>query len=77
MPAIREVGAENISINLDGTYGYGSSFLEEAFGGLLREKVINKAEAASLAGNLVSEEDPSLIEEIQTYLEEASAQDSE
>ena len=27
-----------VSVNLDGTLGYGSSFLEEAFGGLIREK---------------------------------------
>ncbi len=27
-----------VTINLDGTLGYGSSFLEEAFGGLIREK---------------------------------------
>ena len=26
-----------VEVNLDGTLGYGSSFLEEAFGGLIRE----------------------------------------
>jgi len=29
---------EVVEINLDGALGYGSSFLEEAFGGLVREK---------------------------------------
>ena len=33
-PALRR--AERIVVALDGTMGYGSSFLEEAFGGLLR-----------------------------------------
>ena len=28
---------ESVTIELDGTLGYGSSFLEEAFGGLVRE----------------------------------------
>ena len=27
-----------LEVNLDGALGYGSSFLEEAFGGLIREK---------------------------------------
>lgn len=29
---------DKVEINLDKTLGYGSSFLEEAFGGLIREK---------------------------------------
>jgi STAS-like domain of unknown function (DUF4325) len=29
---------DQVEINLDETLGYGSSFLEEAFGGLIREK---------------------------------------
>ncbi|WP_430434285.1 STAS-like domain-containing protein [Methyloversatilis sp.] len=34
-PALRK--AEEVVIDLDGTLGYGSSFLEEAFGGLVRQ----------------------------------------
>jgi hypothetical protein len=29
---------DHVEVNLDGTLGLGSSFLEEAFGGLIREK---------------------------------------
>ena len=29
--------SEKVEVDLDGTLGYGSSFLEEAFGGLIRE----------------------------------------
>ena len=29
---------DHVDVNLDGALGYGSSFLEEAFGGLIREK---------------------------------------
>lgn len=35
VPALE--GASAVEINLDGALGYGSSFLEEAFGGLVRE----------------------------------------
>lgn len=34
LPALR--AGKNISIDLDGAVGFGSSFLEEAFGGLVR-----------------------------------------
>ena len=33
-----------VEINLDGALGYGSSFLEEAFGGLVREKGLKMAD---------------------------------
>lgn len=35
VPALKE--GKSLVVNLDGTLGYGSSFLEEAFGGLVRE----------------------------------------
>ena len=36
-PALRATKPDDIvEVNLDGTMGYGSSFLEEAFGGLVR-----------------------------------------
>ncbi|MFB9242347.1 STAS-like domain-containing protein [Massilia antarctica] len=34
LPALR--GGKRISVDLDGAVGFGSSFLEEAFGGLVR-----------------------------------------
>jgi hypothetical protein len=36
VPALRST-AEKVVVELDGTLGFGSSFLEEAFGGLVRE----------------------------------------
>ncbi|ENQ9241013.1 STAS-like domain-containing protein [Pseudomonas aeruginosa] len=70
LKALREHPDEDISINLDGTAGYGSSFLEESFGGLIRagipyERVIRLCE------HLISTEDDSLIEEIREYIKEA------
>ena len=56
---------EIIEINLDGTYGYPVSFLEEAFGGLARkygsEYVLSKLD-------FISKEDPFLIDEIKEYI---------
>lgn len=60
---------EIISIELDGTIGYGSSFLEEAFGGLVRKLKLTPDQIQKQI-KLISE-DPSLIEEIKTYIEDA------
>jgi hypothetical protein len=65
LPALR--GAEVVEVILDGTEGYGSSFLDEAFAGLLREHGFT-AEAFNKRVQLVSEEDPSFLEEIAGYI---------
>lgn len=56
---------EQLTIDLDGGYGYPTSFLEEAFGGLAR-KYGSASVLATL--NFVSRDEPSLIEEIQGYI---------
>lgn len=62
--------SENIPIVivLDGARGYGSSFLEEAFGGLVRE-----GHSAQSIKSLISFEskDQSLVNEILEYIENA------
>jgi hypothetical protein len=59
---------EKVIVLLDDTAGYGSSFLEEAFGGLVRlgysERKINSIIS-------VQSEDPSLLEEIEEYIHDA------
>lgn len=54
-----------ISIILDGTEGYATSFLEEAFGGLARQfgkqRCLDRLE-------FISEEDKLLIDEIKNYI---------
>lgn len=56
-------------VNLDDTDGYATSFLDETFGGLARkygkELVLNKIE-------FISHEEPYLIEEIKSYMNEKS-----
>jgi len=60
-----------IEINLDDTEGYGSSFLEESFGGLVRVHKISSADLLSRI-SFISLEDPSLVEEIESYIKDAA-----
>lgn len=60
---------EVLFIDLDGTEGYATSFLEEAFGGLARLypdiNILNFLE-------FKSEDEPLLIQEITLYIQEAN-----
>ncbi len=66
---------EKLTVNLDGTAGLGTSFLEESFGGLVR---VDKFDVDSLENtlNFISEEDPDYITEIWSYINEAYEQES-
>ena len=72
LPKVREAIAQKcfLVVNLDGTSGYGTSFLEESFGGLIREDKIDLATLDSIL-TLVSAEEPDLLTEIREYLEDA------
>jgi hypothetical protein len=59
-----------VSVNFDGVFGFGSSFLEETFGGLVR-KGVSEENLRKLVENLKAEEDPSLILEVKQYIKEA------
>ena len=59
-------------IDLDGTAGFGTSFLEEVFGGLIREDGVALSDFRSVV-ELKSTEEPGLIKEINGYLEKAEA----
>jgi hypothetical protein len=63
-PALRI--ADVVEIELDGVAGYGSSFLEEAFGGLVRTHVISAVDATKRIRLLTT--DQSLVTEIQSYM---------
>lgn len=58
----------DLTINLDGTEGYGSSFLEECFGGLIR---YNNDPDLVRGIKFISEEEPELIDEVKEYIEDA------
>ncbi|MCK6417385.1 MAG: STAS-like domain-containing protein [Alphaproteobacteria bacterium] len=61
---------DEIMVEMDGTEGYGSSFLDEAFGNLVRKEKIDKAIILKKL-KFISKDDPSLIDEINVYINEA------
>lgn len=58
-------------IDLDGASGYGTSFLEEVFGGLIREEHFKYEELKGCL-KIKSDEEPELIDEIWEYIKDAS-----
>lgn len=69
--AIRE--GKRLIVDLDGTAGYGTSFLEEAFGGLIREERMDVSKVISTLA-YVSQEEDYLIDDIKEYIEDAASQ---
>jgi hypothetical protein len=67
-PALRAGG--DVLIDMDATDGYGSSFLEEAFGGLVRLCGFT-ADDLHRRLHLKSDEDESFIEEVWDYIDSA------
>jgi hypothetical protein len=61
---------DSVMVILDGTEGYGSSFLEEAFGGLVRHKHFTSDDLQRKL-HLQSNDDPSLPDEIWGYINRA------
>lgn len=69
-PKFKEAIEKNqkLVIDLDGGYGYPTSFLEEAFGGLARiydkKQILENIE-------FISQDEPILVEEIKEYINNA------
>lgn len=59
-----------LEVILDGSAGYSTSFIEESFGGLIRN---NQMTLDEIRDNMIiiSEEDPTYIDDINLYLENA------
>lgn len=74
-PALKQAisNDEILTVVLDGTAGLGTSFLEESFGGLIRNDKFS-LDTLQKYINFVSEEDPDYITEINQYISEANAQ---
>ena len=72
MRTIKSIENEKLKIDLDGGYGYGSSFLEEAFGGLIRDLDEDYKQALEII-QIKSNDEPSLIEDITKYIKDAIA----
>ncbi|MBO4843959.1 MAG: STAS-like domain-containing protein [Bacteroidales bacterium] len=73
-PRLKQAIEEGVKLEviLDGSAGYSTSFIEESFGGLIRT---NKLTLKQLEDNLIiiSEEDPSYLDDIKKYLNNAWA----
>lgn len=61
---------DQVTVCLDGTMGYGSSFLEGAFGGLVRVEGFTSEDLHHRL-NFISNDDPTLITEIWSYIDKA------
>jgi hypothetical protein len=59
---------QNITINLDGGYGYPTSFLEEVFTNLVKDF---KTQKILKMINIISEDEPSLVLDIERYMKNA------
>lgn len=70
IPALEQNGT--VTVRLDGVMGYGSSFLEEVFGGLLRSERVKQSERLRnldlKAVIRLESRDRSLVDEIVEYL---------
>ena len=60
---------EHIVVDLDGTVGYGSSFLEEAFGGVVR--ALRLPADVILQRLTLKSSDPAIVEEVKQYIVDA------
>lgn len=61
--------AGKVVVILDGTLGYGSSFLEEAFGGLVRKRLFTVEQLREKL--VVRGSDQSVVDEIWSYITDA------
>lgn len=65
--------SDELIINLDGAYGFPPSFLEEAFGGLIRKYDYDGLELKKVL-KFVAKDEPKLIMDIFSYIEDAEKQ---
>ena len=63
-----EKSDDTLEIDFDGTYGFGTSFLEEAFGGLVRKY---KKRGVWQHLRIISTEDETIPDNIKKYIVEA------
>ena len=62
---------DTLVIDLDGVQGYGTSFLEESFGGLIRDDKLDYNDIVRHI-EIISNEEPYLKDDIEGYLKDAS-----
>ena len=72
LPKLKKAMADGVTltVDLDGTAGYDTSFLEESFGGLIRIDGFRLSQLDA-ALRLKSDEEPNLLREIRSYMMDA------
>lgn len=68
-PALEANAKQKVKIQMDGVLGYGSSFLEEAFGGLVRQGKLSEEDFWRTFE--IETSDSALLLEIKEYIREA------
>jgi hypothetical protein len=73
-PLVEAALASNgtLHVDLDNTAGYGTSFLEEAFGGLIRANVARGSELHRIL-RFKSDQEPYLVDEVWEYIDDAES----
>ena len=71
-PKIQEALEKGVRLKiiLDGSAGYSTAFLEDAFGGLVREDGFSLEQLGII--DYVSDEDPTYIDDIKAYIDDAA-----
>ena len=69
VPALREE-ADKVVVDLNDLEGYGSSFLDEAFGGLVRKANFSSEQLHTKLE--LQAADPALVQEIWSYIDDAN-----
>jgi len=71
-PLIRECirNKQKFFVDFDGAAGYGTSFLEEVFGGLIRVEHFKYSDLKNTL-RFISKEEPDLIDECWEYIDDA------
>ena len=69
LPKVQETLNNNLwlTVEVDGGFDYGSSFLEESFGGLARK---TKEKRLLKILTIISDEEPELIDDIMKYIKD-------
>jgi hypothetical protein len=62
---------DKVIVNFDGIEGSGSSFLDEAFAGLINKEGFSQEQLHNIL-ELISNEDPSVIAEVWSYIDSAT-----
>lgn len=65
LPALRE--NSKVVLNLDGAFGFGSSFLDEAFAGIIRNGVYTLKELSQKL-EISCKDDPETVKQIYKYM---------